>query len=91
MTIAEREKLYDEKIAPELARLGKLCQDNGLSFVCGVEWDTDEVGRTATMTKDAGEGLRRANQALQGNYGVGMMAITVTAPAPPPEPGREGK
>lgn len=78
MTVQEREKLYDEKIAPEILRLGKLCQDNGLSFVCGVEWEPDEVGHTAALTKDAGEGMRRANQALQGNYGVGMVAMTVT-------------
>ena len=87
MDSIEREKLYDEKIAPELARLGKLCQDNGLSFVCGVEWFPDEVGRTATLTKDAGEGLRRANECLKGNFGVGMMAMTVThAPTPPSVP-----
>lgn len=82
MTIQEREKLYDEKIAPELLRLGKLCQDNGLSFVCGVEWDTDEVGRTAVLTKDAGEAMRRANQTLQGNFGVGMVAMTITTKEP---------
>lgn len=82
MNIKEREKFYDEKIAPELLRLGKLCQENGLSFVCGVEWDTNEVGRTAALTKDAGEGMHRANQALQGNFGVGMLAVTVSPAAP---------
>lgn len=82
MDAKEREKFYDEQIAPELLRLANLCQRNGLSFVCGVEYDTDEVGRTATLTNNAGEGMRRANQALQGNYGVGMFAITETrAPA----------
>lgn len=82
MNAKDREKFYDENIAPELLRLGNLCQKNGLSFVCGVEYDKDEVGRTATLTNDAGEGIRRANQALQGNYGVGMLAMTVTSATP---------
>ena len=78
MTSKEKEKFYDDSIAPELLRLGQLCKDNGLSFVAGVEWEPDEVGRTACLAKDAGEALRRANEALQGNYGVGMVAVTVT-------------
>ena len=83
MNAKEREQFYDEKIAPDLLRLGKLCQDNGLSFVAGVEWDPDEVGRTAALTKNAGEGIRRANAALQGEFGVGMVALTVTEKAAP--------
>lgn len=78
MNASEREKFYDENIAPELMRLGKMCLDSGLSFVAGVEWEPDEVGRTACLQKDAGEGPRRANQALQGNFGVGMVAMTIT-------------
>jgi hypothetical protein len=80
MDVQEREKFYDEKIAPELLRLGSLCGDNGLSFVAGVEWDPGEVGRTTRLMKDAGEVMRHANQTLQGNFGVGMVALTVTTP-----------
>ncbi len=68
--------MYDEKIAPELLRLGKLCQENGLSFVCGVEWEPGELGRTATLTKDAGEGMRVADKALQVGHVVGI-ALTI--------------
>ncbi len=78
----DKEKLYDEKIAPELLRLGKLCQDNGLSFVFGVEWEPGEVGETRGFTADAGEGMRRASAALAGNFGVGMVAMTVTTKEP---------
>lgn len=80
MNAKDREKFYDETVAPELLRLAKLCQESGLSFVAGVEWEPDEVGRTATMTKDAGQGIRRANQELQG-LSVGMVALTVTSEA----------
>jgi hypothetical protein len=86
VTPQEKEALYDEKVAPELARLAKLCQANGLSFVAGVEWEPGEIGRTCAFEKDASEALRRANAALQGNFGVGMVAIT--SPAPQPDGGK---
>jgi hypothetical protein len=35
MTAEEKEKFYDEGIAPVLAQLGRKCEDNGLSFFCG--------------------------------------------------------
>lgn len=78
MNAKEREKFYDEKIAPELLRLGNLCQKNGLSFVCGVEYDTDQIGRTATIAKGAGEGIKRANNILQGLDVGGVVALTLT-------------
>lgn len=78
MNAQDREKLYDEKIAPELLRLGKLCQDNGLSFVAGVEWEPDQVGRTACLTAEAGDGMRMANHILQLGDALGMVSLTVT-------------
>lgn len=78
MDVKEREKFYDQKIAPELLRLGKMCLDNGLSFVCGVEWEPDEVGRTACLQADAGEGLRKANRVLQGEGLGNFLAMTIT-------------
>ena len=78
MTSEEREAFYDKHIAPEILRLGKLCQDNGLSFLAGVTWTPTDIGRTACLTADAGEAIRRANEALKGNFGVGMIAMTVT-------------
>ncbi len=77
MTAQEREKFYDEKIAPELFRLAKLCEENGLSLVCGVEWAPGDIGRTAFITKEGSEFMRRANLALQSDRG-GLVAITVT-------------
>jgi len=73
-----REKFYDEKIAPELARLARMCQDNGLAFLAGVEWDPGHHGRTVSFPKGTGEAMRRADAALLGEYGVGAVAITIT-------------
>lgn len=78
LTAEEKEKFYDEKIAPQLAKLGKMCQDHGLSFLAGVEWEPGEIGRTYTSPGGASEAILRANATLQGEFGVGAIAITVT-------------
>lgn len=51
MNKAEREAFYDAEIAPELLRLGKLCQDNGLSFHTIVEWNPGDTGRTMCLVE----------------------------------------
>lgn len=77
--MSNKEKFYDTEIAPELLRLAKLCQDKGLSFVAGVEWAPGDLGRTAALTAEAGEGMRKANLDLQVDR-VQMVAFTVTKP-----------
>jgi hypothetical protein len=42
VTKAEKEKFYDEVIAPELGRLGRLCEERGLSFLAMAEWAPDQ-------------------------------------------------
>lgn len=78
MDAKEREQFYDARVAPELLRLAKLCQDNGLSFVAGVEWVPGLWGRTACLTADASVDMRQANKAL--SDGTPTVAITVTKP-----------
>lgn len=81
LTNAEKEKLYDDEIAPVLLQLAKLAQDNGLSFVAGVEWEPGEVGKTAALEADASAGMREAYRALsRGPMTGGLIAITVTKP-----------
>lgn len=82
MTPAELEKFYDEKIAPDLLRLGEMCREKGLSFVCGVEWELDQVGRTAFLSPSASGNLRKVNHILQFGDLSGMVAITVTQSSP---------
>jgi hypothetical protein len=65
-----REKFYDEHIAPELLRLGKLCQDNGLSLIAMVEWEPGETGRTTCLAKGSGIAIRMADAAMQAHGNV---------------------
>jgi len=76
----EREDFYDETIAPELLRLAKMCQEKGMSFVAGVEYEPGDVGRTAFLTTDAVEGMRLANRNLQFDSSAIMVVTTVTKP-----------
>lgn len=80
MNADEREKFYDDNIAPDLLRLGKLCQENGLSFVCGVEYAPGQFGRTACLAPGADDGMHKVNNILQGFDvgGVSVVAMTVT-------------
>lgn len=48
------EEFYDNEIAPELARLAKLCEDHGMSFLCQVEYAPGDTGETKAITAGAG-------------------------------------
>jgi hypothetical protein len=52
MNAEDRESFYDNEIAPEMARLGKMCLERGLSMVCVVEYATEEHGRTVALAAD---------------------------------------
>lgn len=69
MNAEEREKFYDEEIAPALLELAKKCLDNGLSMVAAVEWDKerpedDGWGSTVGLQKEGEVGLPLAMQAM---------------------------
>lgn len=82
MNAIELEKFYDDNIAPDLLRLAKLCQDNGLSFVAGVDWGGEQVGRTATLRPHAPDEMKKANLLLQGFDVGGMVTMTITTTKP---------
>jgi hypothetical protein len=65
MTPEQRERFYDENVAPVLMDLAKKCQDNGLSIIAMAEWDPGETGRTASITANAGYGIRMAEAAMR--------------------------
>lgn len=48
------EELYDKEIAPELMRLGKLCEARGMSFLCQVEYAHGETSETKAVVAGAG-------------------------------------
>ena len=50
MTPEEKEKFYDEEIAPKLLELGQKCQDNDISFFALVEYSPKESGYAKTQT-----------------------------------------
>ena len=56
MNPEEREKFYDDEIAPKLAELAKACYAQGLSFFAFVEWDESNSrdggnGKTQFLTE----------------------------------------
>lgn len=64
-TPVNKEEYYDTHIAPRLLEIANECKDRGLSFVAGVEFGTEEFGRTVQITEECGIGLRLVDQALR--------------------------
>lgn len=54
MTTEEKEAFYDQVIAPELGRLGKLCEERGISFLAMAEWAPGESGLSLTAQAERG-------------------------------------
>lgn len=73
----DKEKFYDERIAPALMNIAKECEDNGLSFIALCEWDSDGRGVARTIQKGSSFALRMADTAIlaQGNIDSFMMAV----------------
>lgn len=73
-----KEDVYDQHIAPELLRLAKLAEDNGISLIAMAEWEPGETGRTATLQAGHGFSIKMAEAAMRclGNIDSFMMAMT---------------
>ncbi len=71
------ESFYDEHIAPELARLAKLAQDNGISLIAMAEWEPGETGRTVTLQAGSGFGIRMAEAAMRSHGNVDSFMIAM--------------
>ena len=52
--MTEKEKYYDDEIAPLLRKIAKMCKEKGMSMVCAVEFNRNEIARTALINKDPG-------------------------------------
>lgn len=70
------ERFYDEVIAPQLLRIAKQCEENGLSLVALCEWEPGENGTTATLQENASVAvlLTHASTRAQGNIDALVMA-----------------
>lgn len=73
----ENERFYDEQIAPELARLGKLCEARGLPFLAHVEFDQGHYGTTAAApaTRSWGFTLALYAATAKGNFDALAFAV----------------
>jgi hypothetical protein len=71
----QRERFYDKEIAPELLRLAKACEGNGLSFLAVVEWAPNETGRTVSIREGSGFGIRMTDAAAQANGNIDAFMI----------------
>lgn len=63
--MTDKEKYYDEHIAPLLAQAGKLCEENEMSMVCAVEFNPDEIGETTVLQEDCGLNMTMTHLCLR--------------------------
>lgn len=77
LTPEEKEKFYDDIIAPELAKLGKLCGERDLSFLCTVEFDpvNDGRGSTKLMIPGASMSMLVIKAAIEAQANLDAMII----------------
>lgn len=67
MTPQERERFYDEEIAPALAELCRHCAACGISILALAEWAPNAMGRTTLLLEGHGEGIALAHTAATAN------------------------
>lgn len=73
------EEFYDENIAPELARLAKLCADNGMSFEAIVEYSPGDIGETRMFTKTFSWSMEMISLAVAAMGNVDKFLLIVAA------------
>ena len=71
------EQFYDDVIGPELARIGKLCEDNGFSFVAAAEWSPGEYGSTRAIGARCSFGIRLVDTAIKANGNVDSLIMAI--------------
>jgi len=82
MNARERERFYDKQIAPELRRLGLMCQDAGLSMVCVVEFARDKEGyskngQTTTLAKERSGSINMLDMLARSHGNIDAFTIAV--------------
>lgn len=71
------EQFYDAHIAPELLRLGKLCEDRGMPFLAHVEFDEGEFGTTVAIPAKRSWAFVLAHYAVQAKGNFDALAFAV--------------
>lgn len=74
--MSDDEAFYDEHIAPELARLGKMCEERKMAFLAIVELP-EGLARTETHPADAAIEYTMTSMAARahGNFDAFVMAL----------------
>lgn len=88
-TATERESFYDSQIAPELARLGQLCMDNGLSLIAVCEFDSEkpDYGRTHASAETRSLPFKFIDLAVRTMPNLDSFVFAVKKLNPPGNPG----
>jgi hypothetical protein len=83
VTKAEREAFFDQVIAPELGRLGQLCEQRGISFLAMAEWSPGETALSMTAQAGRGAAMHWAMSAARcrGNAEALIVEIVKLSPA----------
>lgn len=71
------EQFYDDHIAPELLRLGKLCEDRGMAFLAHVEFEEGEFGTTVAIPANRSWAFVLAHYAVQAKGNFDALAFAV--------------
>lgn len=72
----DRERFYDDHIAPTLADLARQCEANGLSLLAFCEYG-DGYGQTRMFAPDASNAMRLINAAGQANGNFDALALAI--------------
>lgn len=75
--MSKQEAFYDDVIAPELLRIGKLAQDNGVSLLALAEWEPGETSSTVTMQAGSSFAMRMAKAAIDARGNVDALFIAI--------------
>lgn len=75
--MSEREKFYDEQIAPKVKELAELCAAHNMSVVCVVEFEKDARGGTYSLLPDAGTAMHMVRLCGQSGENVDRYLLSL--------------
>ena len=75
--MSEKDAFYDSAIAPDLLRIGKLAQDNGISLLAVAEWEPGETGQTVALQAGSGFAMRMVKAAIDARGNVDAFFIAI--------------
>lgn len=75
--ISDKERIYDEQIAPLLMQAGKIAEAHGMAIVAQVEYEPGEFGLTACLPDGTGYAMRMLHWAAlaKRNFDSFMFAV----------------